>query len=83
MVLDDMPLNATGKVNRVALKRVAEARLAAPCSVIAERHGFFRRALQLLGHDYSRPLDRVQRATCHGQAWRRPPAELTRGHARV
>ena len=27
MVLDDMPLNATGKVDRVALKRLAEARL--------------------------------------------------------
>ena len=29
VVLDDMPLNATGKVDRVALKRMAEARLAA------------------------------------------------------
>ena len=28
MALDDMPLNATGKLNRVALKCVAEARLA-------------------------------------------------------
>ena len=28
VVLDDMPLNATGKVDRVALKRMAEARLA-------------------------------------------------------
>jgi long-chain acyl-CoA synthetase len=28
VVLDDMPLNATGKVDRVALKRLAEARLA-------------------------------------------------------
>ena len=28
VVLDNMPHNATGKINRVALKRVAEARLA-------------------------------------------------------
>ena len=28
VVLDDMPLNATGKVDRVALKRMAEERLA-------------------------------------------------------
>ena len=28
VVLDNMPHNATGKVDRVALKRVAEARLA-------------------------------------------------------
>jgi hypothetical protein len=28
-VLDAMPLNATGKVDRVALKRLAEERLAA------------------------------------------------------
>jgi len=28
VVLDDMPLNATGKVDRVTLKRMAEERLA-------------------------------------------------------
>jgi acyl-CoA synthetase (AMP-forming)/AMP-acid ligase II len=30
VVLDEMPLNATGKVDRVALKQLAEARLASP-----------------------------------------------------